>query len=171
MFYTQRHKYCSMMSRKRQYLSVSHGRDAAKYLASCIVIDTATNTVSATIAVGVSCDCVAITPDGAKAYVGNAYGSNTNTISVIDTSTNTVTATISISGTNWPLPRGIAFVPDGSKAYVALEGLDAVCVIDTSSDTVSATITVGNDPFSIGQFIQPAPSLPTLSISSSWFGC
>jgi len=57
------------------------------------VIDTATNTVSATIPVGADPSGVAVTPDGSKVYVGN-FGSNT--VSVIDTATNTVSATIPV---------------------------------------------------------------------------
>jgi YVTN family beta-propeller protein len=57
------------------------------------VIDTATNTVTATIAVGSNPLGVAMTPDGSKAYVANA---GSNTVSGIDTATNTVTATIPV---------------------------------------------------------------------------
>jgi YVTN family beta-propeller protein len=72
------------------------------------VIDTATNTVVATIPVGVSPIGVAITPDGTRAYVTNE-GSNTvsGTVSVIDTATNTVVATIPVG----PGPFGIAITP------------------------------------------------------------
>src|SRR5947208_1591959 len=75
------------------------------------VIDTATNTVVATVAVGSGPNAVAVTPDGAFAYVGNT---STDTISVISTATNTVVATIVGPGN----PRGIAITPDGRFAYV-----------------------------------------------------
>jgi len=48
------------------------------------VIDTATHTVTATIKVGRNPLDVALTPDGATAYVANA---GSNSVSVIDTST------------------------------------------------------------------------------------
>jgi YVTN family beta-propeller protein len=54
------------------------------------VIDTATNTVVATILVGIFPSGGAITPDGTRAYVANIV----NSISVIDTATNTVVDTI-----------------------------------------------------------------------------
>jgi len=58
------------------------------------VIDTASNTLVATIPIGVAdgfnLSYVAITPDGSRAYVTNG----TNNISVIDTATNTVAATV-----------------------------------------------------------------------------
>jgi len=53
------------------------------------IIDTATNTVVTTVAVGVSPFGVAATPDGSLVYVAN---SGDNTVSVIDTATATVTA-------------------------------------------------------------------------------
>ena len=68
------------------------------------VIDTATNTVVATIPVGVSPFGVAITPDGTRAYVANQ---DSNTVSVIDTATNTVIATIPV-GAN---PVAVAITP------------------------------------------------------------
>src|ERR1700746_2045903 len=54
------------------------------------VIETATNTVVATIPVGIFPSGVAITPDGTRAYVANIF----NSISVIDTATNAVVVTI-----------------------------------------------------------------------------
>ena len=68
------------------------------------VIDTATNTVSATVAVGNQPFGVAITPDGTKAYVANQ---NAGTVSVIDTATNTVSATVAVGS----VPVGIAICP------------------------------------------------------------
>jgi YVTN family beta-propeller protein len=54
---------------------------------SVSVIDTATNTVVATIPVGNDPFAVAVTPDGKHAYVTN---SDPNTVTVIDTATNKV---------------------------------------------------------------------------------
>jgi len=54
------------------------------------VIDTATNTVVATIPVGLDPFGVAITPDGTRAYVTI---NGDNTVSVFDTTSNTVAAT------------------------------------------------------------------------------
>ena len=51
------------------------------------MIDTATNTVVATVAVGNGPEGVAVTPDGTKVYVANASSAN---VSVIKTATNTV---------------------------------------------------------------------------------
>ncbi len=105
------------------------------------VIDTATNTVIATVNVGDRPQGVAVSPDGTVVYVTN-YG---GTVSVIDTATNTVTSTVSV-GTN---PNGIAVTADGEKVYVTNYGGNTVSVIDTASNTVAATVTVGNNPFGI----------------------
>jgi len=53
-----------------------------------------------TVSVGTTPHGVAITPDGAYAYVGNEYSS---TVSVINTATNTVVDTVT----------GVAVAPEG----------------------------------------------------------
>ena len=65
------------------------------------VIDTATNTVIATVNVGTDPSGVAVTPDGKKVYVANQ---DSNNVSVIDTATNTVTASIPVGNG----PSGVA---------------------------------------------------------------
>jgi YVTN family beta-propeller protein len=84
------------------------------------VIDTATNTVVATITIenlpqcspsfSVGCEPagVAITPDGAFAYVANQGGF---TVSVIDTATHTVVKTIEVGGAPW----GVAIKGSGQN--------------------------------------------------------
>ncbi len=103
------------------------------------VIDTATNTVAATVPVGNFPNGVAVTPDGARVYVANVFG---NTVSVIDTATNTVTATVRV-GLN---PLGVAVTPDGAHVYVVNQGEGNVSVIATASNAVTATVTVGSFP-------------------------
>src|SRR5207253_2081625 len=68
------------------------------------VIDTATNTVVATIPVGADPSGVAITPDGTRAYVTDQ---GSTTVSVIDTATNTVVATINVGAD----PVAVAITP------------------------------------------------------------
>ena len=43
-------------------------------------------------------------------------------------------------------PRGIAFLPDGSRAYVAAENADTVNVFDTANHDVIARIKAGSRP-------------------------
>ena len=76
-------------------------RELIQNLPGVSVIDTATNTVIATIPVGLVPFGVAITPDGTRAYVTNE---DSNTVSVIDIATNTVVATIPVG----VAPSGIA---------------------------------------------------------------
>ncbi len=95
--------------------------------------------VTATVTVGTNPYAVAITPDGAKAYITNANSGNT--ISIINTATSAVTGSITVGAT----PVGIAITPDGTKAYVAhfISPVSTVKVIDIASGTVTKTITVG----------------------------
>jgi len=78
---------------------------------SVSVIDTATNTVTATVGVGGRPVAVAITPNGARAYVAN---SNSNSVSVINTATNTAIATV-----------GVESFPQGLVSELDLSGFDA----------------------------------------------
>jgi YVTN family beta-propeller protein len=110
------------------------------------VIDTATNTVTATVNVGTGPGGVAVTPDGTKVYVANFYSNN---VSVIDTATNTVTATID----GFSNPTGVAVTPDGRKVYVTNPGESSyspppylsgnVSVIDAKTNTIITTVNVG----------------------------
>jgi len=86
--------------------------NASSLNTSVSVIDTATNTVTATIPVGGGPFGVAVTPDGSKAYVTNLESA---TATVIAAATNTVVATIPVGNS----PLGVAVSPDGSKVYVA----------------------------------------------------
>jgi YVTN family beta-propeller protein len=98
------------------------------------VIDTATNAVTATIAVGGYPFGVAVHPDGATIYVTNTEDA---TVSVIDAATNKVTATIPVGG--GPV-YGVAVTPNGSNLYVAI-GYGGVAVIDTNTNSIIHNIT------------------------------
>ena len=72
--------------------------DADGILGGVVVIDTQTNTVSATITLGRPSGVV-IAPDGQRAYVPNFDGSHgRGVVSVIATDTNTVIESITVSG-------------------------------------------------------------------------
>jgi YVTN family beta-propeller protein len=107
------------------------------------IIDTATDTVTATVNLGRNSFGVTVTPDGKKVYVTNSGSSN---VSVIDTDTNAVIETVPVGNG----PHGIAVTPDGTKVYVANYGNDSVpgnvSVIDTATNTVIATVPVGKSP-------------------------
>jgi YVTN family beta-propeller protein len=112
---------------------------------SVSVIDTATNTVVATVPVGGVPIGVAVTPDGKHAYVANFTD---GTVSVIATATSNTTGTPIPVGNG---PEGVAITPDGKHAYVTNSGTlnvpgTTVSVIATASNTVVATVKVGNTP-------------------------
>jgi len=93
------------------------------------VIATATNTVTATIAVGTAPQGVAVSPDGGTVYVANAVS---NTVSVIAAATNTVAATIPVG--NGPIA---AFCQALSEFDLGLGGL-GVRVLDYTEHALSA---------------------------------
>ncbi|WP_292387683.1 PKD domain-containing protein [Methanosarcina sp. UBA5] len=121
----------ALIKKTKEYMATSEG--------TVSVIDTATNTVTATVTVGSSPYGVAVNPDGTKVYVANLGSS---TVSVIDTATNTVTATVNVGNYPW----GIAVTLDGTKVYVANLGSNTVSIIDTATNTVTATVPVGSVP-------------------------
>ena len=131
----------SSSSRPYAYIT-NHGSNTVS------VIDTATNTVTATVPVGSSPWGVAVSPDGTRVYVTNW---NSNTVSVIDTATNTVTATVNVKSN----PIGIVVSPDGKKVYVAVancfssEGSGTVDVIDTATNNVTASVNIWSNPIGI----------------------
>jgi len=107
-----------------------------------VVIDTASNTVVETIAVGVNPEGIAITPNGARVYEGDRSG-----VSVIDTASNSVVSTVPLAIND--LHFGVAITPDGLQAYVTDVFSNAVSVIDTASNTVVSTIPVGLLPWGV----------------------
>ena len=98
--------------------------------------------VVATIPVGTYPVSVAVTPNGAYAYVTNEGG---DSVSVINTTSNTVTATITV-GTE---PYDVAITPNGAYAYVTNYVSGTVSVINTTSNTVTANVTVGTYPYGV----------------------
>ena len=115
------------------------------------VIDTATNTVTATVNVGTTPYGVAVSPNGQNVYVANTDDFYNGTVSVIDTATNKVTATVKIGIT----PIGIAVSPNGQYVYVTFNGdfPGAVDVINTTTNTVIGAIGVGQFP--VGVAVNP----------------
>ena len=105
------------------------------------VIDTATNTVTATVMVGAGPLGVAVTPDGAHVYVVN---SGDNTVSVIATATNTVGAPVPVGA----CPFGVAVTPDGAHVYVTNSD-NTISVIATATNTVGAPVPVGLGSFGV----------------------
>lgn len=114
------------------------------FTSSVLVIAAATNKAVARIPVGWRPGAIALTPNGAFAYVESTYSGYPfyYTVSVIDTAINRVVATVQV-GNN---PAGIAITPNGEYVYVANQTDNTVSVIATKSNSVIATINVGNSP-------------------------
>jgi len=104
------------------------------------VIDSATNTVVATVPVGLYPTSIAVTPDGQFAYVANE---NSDSVTVIATATNTVVDTVVVKYG----PVGVAVTPDGKFAYVSTADLGGrIAVIATATNTVVSSINIGETP-------------------------
>jgi YVTN family beta-propeller protein len=114
------------------------------------VINTATDTVTATIPVATSIS-VAVSPDGTKVYIPNR-GNHT---AVVDTSTNQVIGSTDYIGGG---QFGVSVTPDGREVYVANYAANTVTVIDAATYGIIGTIPVGTDPLAFGNFIQPRPT-------------
>jgi YVTN family beta-propeller protein len=112
------------------------------------VIETATNTVSRTIDVGLHPSGMTLSPAGDRVYVTNA---NSDTVSVIDTATDTVIKTLSVQLSQEsaghraaPIlgssPNAVAASPDGRRLYVANAAENAIAVLDPQRNTDNAVL-------------------------------
>ena len=106
-------------------------------------IETVTNTVVATINLGDISEIagLAVTPNGARAYVATNDREFHGAIKVLDTAANTVIATI-ING----------FVLNGKHLYLANPISRKVSVINTATNSVSTEVDVGGAPVNIAIF-------------------
>jgi len=91
------------------YSSLPNSKNMAH--GSLSVIDTATNTVTATVPLEINPRGVAVHPSGTSVYVADFSG---NTVSVLDISTNKVTATITVGDA--PFAFGQFIGPDRGRA-------------------------------------------------------
>ena len=124
------------------------------------MISTATNTVTATITGLIVPYGIAISPNGANAYVANSGGAS---VSVISTAANKVTNTI----TGISSPFGVAVAPNGAYAYVTNYGGNTVSVINTVTNTMTSTVTVGSSPTGVALTLNGAYAYITNNGASS----
>jgi YVTN family beta-propeller protein len=108
-----------------------------------MIVDSTTNRVIGSVAVGAQPRHIAVNTSTNKIYVTNR---NDNTVSVMDGSTNTVTATISV-GTN---PEGVGINPNTNKIYVANQNSNDVSVIDGATNMEVARVPVETFPTGVG---------------------
>jgi DNA-binding beta-propeller fold protein YncE len=81
---------------------------------------------------------------GTFAYVaapGNAGTGGVDTVEVINTTSNTLVTSIDLN-TAGDEPHSVAVTPEGTKAFVTLNGAGGVAVIDTTNNTLTGTIDV-----------------------------
>ena len=97
------------------------------------VVDTATRTVSGTVATGPNPFTVGLSGDGRTAYVSN-WG--TDTVSVLDAATLTSRATLTVGSH----PTAIDRNPVTGEIYVAVTDADRIAVVDPGADAVSRDI-------------------------------
>jgi YVTN family beta-propeller protein len=99
-----------------------------------------TNARVAEINVGSAPRSVAIAPDG-RVWVSNK---NDASISIVSPSTLAVVQTLALPRAS--MPFGIAFAPDGSAAYVALEATGTLLKLNASTGATLGTVSVGANP-------------------------
>ena len=109
-------------------------------------VNTATHAVATAIPVGKSPGGIAITPDGATAFVADFGNSR---VTPIDLTTNTALPFIDL-GFPLVIPQNIAISPDGTTVFVvATDGGDGVVVpIDVATRTLETFIPVTGNVFS-----------------------
>jgi YVTN family beta-propeller protein len=120
--------------------SVAMGPDGMAYVTvngnnTMQVIDTDTNLVTTHINFIAAPQRVTVNPAGGYAYV--IVGENS--LTVIDISTNIATTTVIGVGDT---PEGVAFTPDGARAYIANINDGTVSVIDAIHNVVTETTAI-----------------------------
>lgn len=135
----------------------THGRNAPTWIAfspdgthayatfstpGLAVYDTTTNTEVAFVTTGANPNYVAVSPNGAYAYVANLTA---NSVSIVETASNTLLSTVAV-GT---FPRTIAFTPDSAFAYVTNFNSNSVSVIDTATRAVATSFATAIRPWGI----------------------
>jgi large repetitive protein len=106
---------------------------------SVSVLSATNDTLIQEIQVGMSPRTIAKAPDG-KIWVTNKHSA---TISVINPDTLEVVQTIALPRAS--KPHGIAFAPDGSSAYVALEATGQLIKLNASTQAQQGLLTVGQN--------------------------
>ena len=104
------------------------------------VIDTATDTVTATITIARVPRSVAVNLAGTRVYVGHSLDNDHGSVTVIDTASNSVVTEIPVKADPW----GILVDASGKRVFVSHRASDSVnlgrvSVIDAETNTVIAT--------------------------------
>lgn len=105
------------------------------------VISLSTETILASVATGNDPEFVATRPGSNDVYVSNQAGASITVFSGV--TPYGVIGTVTLTGAT---PKGIAFLPDGSEAWVAMAGSGRIIRINTTTRTEIAPILVGTAP-------------------------
>ena len=107
-------------------------------------IDTASDTLVASVKLNLFASSVAVSPDGKKIYIVSGSGA----LTVIRPSDLSVIGNVAVDNS----ATGLSFTPNGAKLFVAGSGVAQV--VDTATDTVTATIRTDVQANGYGSFIQ-----------------
>jgi len=111
--------------------------------AELVVIDTRQNRVLSTVEIGFPIRGIALSPDGATAYVGSCGPDFDTVFDVLDVRTSTVTNTYKIGDVAGVLAQ-LAVSRDGERVY--LVGDQRVTVLSTATRHVVGSIVTGGRP-------------------------
>lgn len=115
---------------------------------SVSVVDTFNNFTIATIEVGLEPVSLAVRPTANELWVSNHVSDTVSIVDIVPGSptenriVDTVQALDADGVTTFDEPVGIAFTPDGAKAYVALSSRNQIAVIDPSTRAITARLNV-----------------------------
>src|SRR5207237_416550 len=110
-------------------------------------IDSPSNKVVKTFAVGTRVRGMALSPDGKRLYVAVSHfrdqpARRPDEIAVIDARSFAIVAHFK-SGTD---PEGIALSPDGKRLFISNEDAGTASIVDTASGKTVAALVVGTEP-------------------------
>ncbi|HMC23343.1 MAG TPA: cytochrome D1 domain-containing protein, partial [Thermoanaerobaculia bacterium] len=114
---------------------------------SVTVIDSSTDKVVKTIAVGTRTRGMALSPDGKRLYVAVSHfrdrpAHGPDEIAVVDTKSFRITDHFK-SGTD---PEGVALSPDGKRLFISNEDAGTASIIDSRTGRTVAALVVGTEP-------------------------
>lgn len=127
---------------------------------SVTMIDTTSNSILQTLAVGLGPSDIAISPDGSLAYVTNQFDWTTT---VIDIAATTVLTTFNVPGGGGP--QAVAFAPDGERAYIVMQDAP-INIIDPVTYAITGTIVVTGTNWNCDLAINGDGSIGYLAASS-----
>ncbi len=123
---------------------------------SVSTINTFTNAVSNTAAVGINPVAMAEIPNGIKLYVANQGSNSVSSLNTLDLSPNVVTGFTGVT------PAWVVARADSQKVYVVTQGDGQLVTIDYATDTVTSSLPVGAG----ANFISYDPNLNRLYVTN-----